>query len=133
MQISASEAFAKKISRFFIVFVTTSVTFLNYTLDSSGKHIQNIQINGGNTVRAHTGDFTMAAAGRAFGPTRAAPGINSPDNDPQRVNQLRVMKRGRKNDRTSFMDCKHISRINILVTMHIVLCEILLLHDVTGS
>jgi len=49
---------------------TTSVTPINYTLVSSGNHIQNIQI-----VRAHTGDFTMAAAGRAFGPDRAVPGI----------------------------------------------------------
>jgi len=48
---------------------TTSGTFLNYTLVSSGNHIQK---------RAHTGDFTMDAAGRAFGPTRAAPGIRKP-------------------------------------------------------
>jgi len=79
VQISASEAFAKrKISRFFVVFVSTSVTLkkttsitpINYTLVRSGNHIQNIQI-----VRAHTRDFTTAAASRAFGPDRAAPGI----------------------------------------------------------
>jgi len=87
VQISASEVFGKrKISRFFIIFVSISialrnyfrhaekttsvtlfsVTFLNYTLVSSGNHIQNIQI-----VRAHTRNFTMAAAGRAFSPDRA--------------------------------------------------------------
>jgi len=79
VQISASEAFTKrKISHFFVVFVSTSVTlrettsvmFLNYTLVSSGNHIQNIQI-----VCAHMRDFTMVTAGRAFGPDRAAPGI----------------------------------------------------------
>jgi len=71
VQISASEAFTKrKISRFFVVFVstsitlkTTSITFLNYTLVSSGNHIQNIQITDGNPVSAHTGDFTMAVPG----------------------------------------------------------------------
>jgi len=75
VQISASEA-SQKISRLFLVFVTTFVTFLNYTLASSGNHTQNIQITGGNPVRAHMGDFIMVAAGRAFGPTRAAPGIS---------------------------------------------------------
>jgi len=82
VQISASEAFTKrKISRFFVVFVSTSVTlktntitFLNYTLVSSGNHIQNIQITDGNPVSAHTGDFTMATA---EGPTRAVPGVNN--------------------------------------------------------
>jgi len=50
---------------------TTSIMFLNYTLVSSCNHIQN-------PVCARTSDFTMAAAGRAFGPTRAAPGIRKP-------------------------------------------------------
>jgi len=88
VQISASEAFAKrKISRFFIFFVSTSVTLrnyfhldekatsitpINYTLVSSGNHIQNIQITGGNPVCAHMGDFTMAV-------TR--PGLNKHDDD----------------------------------------------------
>jgi len=42
------------------------VTLINYALVSSG-----------NPVRAHTGEFAMAAAGRAYGPRpgRAAPGI----------------------------------------------------------
>jgi len=76
VQISTSEAFAKrKILRFFVVFVSTSFTPINYTLVSSSNHIQNIQI-----VRAYTRDFTMAAAGWAFCPDRAAPGITKNDN-----------------------------------------------------
>jgi len=40
-----------------------------YTLVSTGNHIQY------NTVRAHTRDLTMAAAGQAFCLARAVPGI----------------------------------------------------------
>jgi len=43
----------------------TPVTLTNYALVS------------GNPVRAHTDEFTMAAAGRASGPTRAVPGITA--------------------------------------------------------
>jgi len=88
VQISASEAFAKKRKNFTLfrsfreyfrraernyfrhAEKTPSVMPINHTRGSSGNHIQNIQI-----VRAHTRDFTMAAAGRAFSPDWAALGI----------------------------------------------------------
>jgi len=62
-QISASE---RKISRFVVVFVTTSVTPINYTLVSSGNEQP--------STRTHV-RFYYDAAGRASVPTRAAPGI----------------------------------------------------------
>jgi len=60
VQISASEAFAKKIRYAFSW--RTSVTLINYALVSSG-----------NPVCTHPGEFTMAAAGRASGPAGLRP------------------------------------------------------------
>jgi len=79
-KISASDAFAKrKISRFFIVFVSTSVTLRNYFRNADKLHTsQQRQPHTKHTnslVHAHTRDSTMAAAGRAFSPVRAVPGI----------------------------------------------------------
>jgi len=63
VQISASEAFAKKSLRFF------RDGFCDYFRHAYKLHTSQRQPS------TRTGEFTMAAAGRASGPTRAGPGI----------------------------------------------------------
>jgi len=63
----------KKISRFFVVFVSTSVTLRNYFRHCQKLHIS--QQRQRPIQYAHARDLTITAAGRAFGQYRAAPGI----------------------------------------------------------
>jgi len=76
VQISASKAFAKKkkftLFRSFREYFRHAENYFRHCqkLHTSQQQQQPIQY-------AHARDFTIAAAGRAFGPDRAVPGINS--------------------------------------------------------
>jgi len=75
LQISASEAFAKrKISRFFRSFRE----YFRHAERNYFRHCQKLRTSQQRQrpiQYAHARDLTMAAAGRAHGPTQAAPGI----------------------------------------------------------
>jgi len=70
----------KKNFMLFVVFVSTSVTLRNYFRHAENyfRHCQKLHTSQQRQrpiQYAHTHDLTMAAAGRAFGPDRAVPGI----------------------------------------------------------